>query len=299
MVNSKIDKRLKLLLEKVEKTYTFKIIHSKDCDNLAHTISNKCGEAISGSILKRLYGFMKTTSQPSKFTLNLLARFIDFEDFNSFIKTHFPSVGVLKNNSIKESLAVNNQMTNNIFSFEKGLQLINQFLLSKYQITAIVGEEGTGKTIFIASYLEKNNYNSTLVLFKISVKQILEKLSHISDDTKLVIIDDLEESVFNFSEIRQCIIAINKLISRRKKLKIILTISLYTWVRIFEIISNSNQTNKWGYLNLKATDPTSASNINSFVSLKVKSSLPVSLQTPLMLKLSKNITSRKMALCQI
>ncbi|HLV41470.1 MAG TPA: hypothetical protein VKY37_04265 [Brumimicrobium sp.] len=34
---------LDLLLEKVRDTYAFKIVHSKDCDNLAYAISDQCG----------------------------------------------------------------------------------------------------------------------------------------------------------------------------------------------------------------------------------------------------------------
>jgi ABC-type dipeptide/oligopeptide/nickel transport system ATPase subunit len=292
MVKSLKSEKLKLLLEKVVDVYSYKIVHSKDCDNLADAITAECGESISGSTMKRLFGFINSKSVPNNFNLNLLARYAGYSDFKAFEAAFFPAQTNFDNETIKSFIALNHNSKNGICDYEVGWNRMDDFLASDKQATAIIGEEGSGKSSFIASYLERNSKYNSEILFKTSIKAILENLKNYKANHQLLIIDDLEESVYNFKEIRQCIIAVNKLISLHKDLKVILSISPYSWVKIAEIISNSNQEYQWYKVNFNATNSLTSSNISSFLKLKSTIELPLSLRTPLMVEMSRSLSAK-------
>mgnify|MGYP000403897316 CR=1 FL=1 len=238
MPNNLLDTTLSLLLQKVVETHGCKMVHSKDCDNLAYKISEVCGESISGSTLKRLFGFIKSTSQPNKFTLNLLSRYVGHDDFSDFKSKYQPNLRAEIKNSVNEFLEVNKLPAINYFDFTLGQKKIAEFLNSKFQLTSIIGEEGSGRTTFLAYFLTNSDLPKTKVIFNVSVKEVLNQLSQINESTTLLLIDGLEESVYNFKEIRQCFIEIQKLVSQFDKLIVVLVLTHYTWVRMKELIFN-------------------------------------------------------------
>lgn len=61
---------------KITEQYGQQIRYSKDCENLAIHISTKVGANISASTIKRLFGFVKSTSKPNKYTLDIIARYL-------------------------------------------------------------------------------------------------------------------------------------------------------------------------------------------------------------------------------
>jgi len=202
------NQNIKLLLKNVLSVYNYNVVHSKDCDNLADAISAKCGESISGSTVKRLFGFIKTKSLPNKFTLNLLAKYINFKDYNAFVQTINPVKNTKTNNGLTEFIKLNLYPNNTLFDYNKGCKKIDEFLKSNYRATAIIGEGGTGKSSFLAYYLNKNQskLNNCHVVFRVSAKYLSDYLNTIDKTTELLIIDDVEETAYNFTELRNSLI---------------------------------------------------------------------------------------------
>ena len=56
-----------------------------DCDNLVSVIIRDCKTNISAQTLRRFFGLIKTTSEPSNFTLDLLCQFCGYSNFEAFI----------------------------------------------------------------------------------------------------------------------------------------------------------------------------------------------------------------------
>lgn len=52
------------------------IRYPKDCEALAAVISDECGENVSSSTIKRLFGFVKNVEQPRLYTLDIIAKYI-------------------------------------------------------------------------------------------------------------------------------------------------------------------------------------------------------------------------------
>jgi len=284
------DSKIKTLLQKVLDVYNYKIVHSKDCDNLAAEISIKCGENISGSTVKRLFGFIKTTSSPSKYTLNILAKYIDSVDFTTFITHQTNNTPKTVDNSVEEYID-SNLFNNKLYSYQNGWDKLDAFLKSKFNFTAIIGEGGTGKSAFLASYLvciKDKNLNSK-VLYRIPAKNIKNYLTDIDEYTQLLIIDDLEETAYNFTELRNSLILILQLQVRFKNLKIILSIRPYTWIKLIELVNVEQQKRRWFGVNFNAPDPIAACNVNTFIESIEQASSTEILQTPLFNSLLNNI----------
>ena len=58
----------------------------KDFDYLSKCIYNKMHEAVSASTLKRIWGYVPTSTMPRESTLNLLAKFMGYEGWPAYIK---------------------------------------------------------------------------------------------------------------------------------------------------------------------------------------------------------------------
>ena len=78
---------LNYLLQQVEQKYSRRIAVPKDYEILAETISQEVGEPISGSTLKRLWGYDDYSSTPSPVTLDILARYAGFRSFPGFCES--------------------------------------------------------------------------------------------------------------------------------------------------------------------------------------------------------------------
>lgn len=69
---------------KVIKVFGKKIVTATDCENLAALLTAKHKENISAQTLRRFFGLVRASSQPSRFTLDLLAKFCGYTDFHHF-----------------------------------------------------------------------------------------------------------------------------------------------------------------------------------------------------------------------
>lgn len=59
-----------------------------DCDALAVLISEHCAANISSQTLRRFFRLIKSSSAPSQYTLNLLAKFCGYDDFADFCRSY-------------------------------------------------------------------------------------------------------------------------------------------------------------------------------------------------------------------
>ena len=80
------DQALERLREAIEMAVDRKMKTPKDFDFLAGQIFDKLHENVSPSTLKRIWGYLAVTSAPRISTLDLLAQFVDYEDWDSFCR---------------------------------------------------------------------------------------------------------------------------------------------------------------------------------------------------------------------
>lgn len=75
---------LQTLLDEVEKKYGRPIATSKDFNTLSVVLDHECHEVLSSATLKRLWGYVTLRTTPRKSTLDILSKFIGFNDFSDF-----------------------------------------------------------------------------------------------------------------------------------------------------------------------------------------------------------------------
>ncbi len=80
------DQALERLREAIEIAVDRKMKTPKDFDFLAGQIFDKLHENVSSTTLKRIWGYLPETSAPRISTLDLLARFVDYENWDSFCR---------------------------------------------------------------------------------------------------------------------------------------------------------------------------------------------------------------------
>ena len=81
---AKIVPKLNYLLAEVEKRYGRRLLTSADFEALSVVVEHECGELISSSTLKRLWGYVTLKPTPRISTLNVLSRYVGKRDFSAF-----------------------------------------------------------------------------------------------------------------------------------------------------------------------------------------------------------------------
>jgi len=84
MATAQQDQALERLREKIETVVGRKMKTPKDFDFLAGQIFDKLHENVSSTTLKRIWGYLPETSAPRISTLDLLAQYVDYADWDSF-----------------------------------------------------------------------------------------------------------------------------------------------------------------------------------------------------------------------
>jgi hypothetical protein len=79
-----LDEALARLRNLIEEKVGRKMKTPKDFDFLAEQIFDKLHESVSATTLKRIWGYLTEPSTPRLSTLDLLAQFIDYKDWDSF-----------------------------------------------------------------------------------------------------------------------------------------------------------------------------------------------------------------------
>ena len=78
------EQSLKLLTQNIEQRIGFPMRTPKDFDTLSESILRKVHSQVSSSTLKRIWGYLPSVSTPRQSTLDILAQYLDFADFQSF-----------------------------------------------------------------------------------------------------------------------------------------------------------------------------------------------------------------------
>ena len=73
--------------DEIRKKYGHKIRYAKDCQILADSILGHTNRQISVSTLKRFFGIIKTPFNPSQYTLDTLAIYLNFENWEDYANT--------------------------------------------------------------------------------------------------------------------------------------------------------------------------------------------------------------------
>ena len=102
------------LCQSVEQTLGHRMQTPKDFDQLREQIYIRLRQLISGSTLKRLWGYTHTESAPSHASLDVLARFIGYADYDAFCtSTGNGSDAVVSNAVLSRHINVSTDLNEN------------------------------------------------------------------------------------------------------------------------------------------------------------------------------------------
>jgi len=170
-MNQKSNTLYHLLKDEVQARLGRKIIYSKDCKELAGLIRVKTKRHISVSTLKRFFGIIQSNFSASKYTLDTLAIFLDFNTWQEFIHYFEKEKHKFSENSSWENLkkrteeitnkslqSLKNQVGSRIQNYPYRLfadKKLSGFLASPKTATAFVAPDGYGKTPIVIQLSEK------------------------------------------------------------------------------------------------------------------------------------------------
>ena len=84
--------QIKNLCKKVEETAAMAVVKSKDFERLAIKIFDRTGTLLSPTTLKRIWGYLKESTVTRKSTLDLLAQYCGWHNFDEFITGYSPEI---------------------------------------------------------------------------------------------------------------------------------------------------------------------------------------------------------------
>ena len=160
------------LRNSVENKFGKKITCQKDCKILSNCILDDSGEYISPATLRRVFGLLLTNSNPSRVTLDILARYIEQKNWDYFLETNRESKIGQSNlietwsRALEKSKKISNTTIDNIkrksgINFNKTIhrhfaeERVNFLLKSSYNSTALIGPGGFGKSTLLANWYIK------------------------------------------------------------------------------------------------------------------------------------------------
>lgn len=160
-----------------------------DCKLISILINKKTRQNISETTLKRIYGFAFSKFRPSLFTMNAMAQFCDYADWDDFYKQRFKALKVNNDGQIPGWSHLR-QKANTVTGFtlqalknKSGVPFsktikrdfidyhISEFLNSGSTATVISAPAGCGKTIALCHWVEEKitaddkENNEDIVLF--------------------------------------------------------------------------------------------------------------------------------------
>ncbi|MDE5875153.1 MAG: hypothetical protein K2G69_01810 [Muribaculaceae bacterium] len=86
------DESIKELCRRVEETAGIKPVKSKDFDNLAVSVYDRTGTLFSPTTLKRIWGYLKESTETRTSTLDILARFCGWISYKDFCSGSMPEI---------------------------------------------------------------------------------------------------------------------------------------------------------------------------------------------------------------
>jgi len=170
------DNDLLRLKNEITKVYREPIEYPTDCDTLATVVIERTKRNISSSTLKRIFGFVKRSSNFSRHTYDTLAKFIGYDRWTDFTSSGKQQEVSTKMSEFWEQLINSaSALTTNHLNFVKensGIIFehvyirnnINDTILNLIQtmhtITALVAPAGYGKTVGTAKMFESNFFHA-------------------------------------------------------------------------------------------------------------------------------------------
>lgn len=91
-ITESTDQHLKSLLERAEEAASLSPSTPKDFERLRMIIFGRTGVLLSATTLKRLWGYIGSYDNPRVSTLNFLARFCGWNDYNDFLSGNRPEI---------------------------------------------------------------------------------------------------------------------------------------------------------------------------------------------------------------
>ncbi len=86
------EEQIQNLCHRVEETSGMSIAKSKDFERLAMMIYERTGTLLSPTTLKRIWGYLNEKTSTRQSTLDTLARYCGWHDFNEFLKGDIPEI---------------------------------------------------------------------------------------------------------------------------------------------------------------------------------------------------------------
>lgn len=159
--------------EEILQKFGRELVYTKDCKILADTICQETGSRISTTTIRRLYGFLKSTTVPGKYTLNILAGFVGFKDWMQYCKYKQKqprSTAISKENWIdfhNKALSFSKETYkmiagqsgipfNAVVSRKDAENRIDRFLNSSNSALSFIAPGGFGKSSMLAKWFENN-----------------------------------------------------------------------------------------------------------------------------------------------
>lgn len=161
----------KNIKEEIHKKYGHKILYAKDCQILSESILKFTNRQLSVTTLKRFFGIVQSPFNPSKYTLDTLAIYLNFKnwqdfvnsfEYNKHIYSHLSSWDQLKSRtnyitdySLKSIAAKTGQNIDQLPTRAFAIKRMESFLNSSKTVTAFIAPNGYGKSTLMYQLTEK------------------------------------------------------------------------------------------------------------------------------------------------
>jgi hypothetical protein len=106
----------RLIQTKVEERLGRPIRYAKDCEILSVSIHAFTGEKISCSTVKRLFGLIESDNEPRLYTLDVIAQYLGYGNYDQFLQEFNPNKGDL--NKLIETINVSDLKQGDTIQFK-------------------------------------------------------------------------------------------------------------------------------------------------------------------------------------
>jgi hypothetical protein len=171
LMNKETKAFVSILKDEIQSKFGRSISYANDCEELSELIKSQTNRQVSSSTLKRFFGIIKTSFNLSKYTLDTLSIFLEFDDWQEFLnnfekeKHRFSQqetwdnlkkrTGIITDKSLK---SLKNRIGTRFEYFpirkfpEKKFE---NFLCSTKIATAFIAPDGYGKSTIVTQLTEK------------------------------------------------------------------------------------------------------------------------------------------------
>jgi len=169
-MNKEIDGLIGLLKDEIQNKFGKRISYATDCQVLSEQIQNATQRQLSVSTLKRVFGIIKSTFDPSKYTLDTLAIYLQFNNWDEFVHNFEKEKRRISQTETWDSLkaralAISSKSIKSIknkigtrfenFPIRKFAEnKFEEFLGSAKIATALVAPDGFGKSTIVTQLTE-------------------------------------------------------------------------------------------------------------------------------------------------